>query len=156
MKRWEWTCKWCGKTEHSSCMASDFKLITDKPYERDHCYHCLKDSDGNVDWQLYRQGDNGYYGDGDFCWNGSWKGEKPVSTCYPMDDLRPYRSWGSGHYGLPIIKLYVTIDSNYRLGHYDAKNRRPSKWSAKLSICHGTSMWSRSAPQGILGVKKTH
>lgn len=137
MKRWQWECKWCGIREYTSCMASEFKDIRwDGPDDKDYCYHCRRDGSGNVEWSLHRTGDCGYYGDGDFNWNGGWSGEKLIQPCYRNDNAGSI--WGYGHYakstyGLPIIKLHIDV-----LAKWNPKKHRyggPNRWYATLKIC---------------------
>lgn len=92
--RYRWECSFCGYREFAYrdvSYAGPVGESNDEFYNIYSCWHCSKDVDGYVNWQLYRQGSCGYYGDGDFEWNGSWKGTKPVMVHRPLDCDR---DWG--------------------------------------------------------------
>ena len=134
-RRMIWTCPFCGQHEYSSYrIAADGSKIFDR-WEMTECYHCHKDADGNVYWSLYRTGSWGYYGDGDFEWDGGWEGKKLVLTHRPHAGLikETYSTQQTSSYGAPNIVLKVTAWSE---GRYtgERRNRRVSAFSAYLQF----------------------
>lgn len=141
MITWIWECPFCGYRRRSSTFEHMVKTPDDYPTEEFLCYHCWKDADGKVSWQLYRTGSCGYYGDGDFEWDGGYRGKKDVLIHRPLDsDRTGWYGESTVPYDIPDIHLevyawtrggeWIKIDDDL----WKRKRRRIHAYSATLKF----------------------
>lgn len=145
---YRWECPFCGKVERYGFSNKSDGRFEDSLYDKDHCWHCNKDADGNVELHMYRDGDNGYWGDGDFSWHGSWSGVKKILVHRPFDFDR-YGWYGEERipYDRPDVILKVSAWSrgwNSKTGQH---HKKIYKYSARLTLVH----WGHSSIELVTG-----